>query len=62
MRASAVVNRPSTLPRRWFRSSTHRWTFSVSISGRAIRRDRHCHANTLNSISALFNQLPCLGV
>ena len=27
-----------------------------------IRRPRHCRSMTLNSISAMFNQLPCLGV
>ena len=28
----------------------------------AIRRSRHCRASTPISISAIFNQLPCLGV
>jgi hypothetical protein len=27
-----------------------------------IRRLRHCPVNTLSSSSALFSQLPCLGV
>ena len=28
----------------------------------SIRRSRHCPERTLSSVSAMFNQLPCLGV
>ena len=27
-----------------------------------MRRHKHCRVSTLSSISAIFNQLPCLGV
>jgi hypothetical protein len=32
------------------------------VAWSARRRSRHCSASTLSSISAMFNQLPCLGV
>ena len=62
MRASAVVKRQLTVPPAWLRVAHQALTsrFTVSISGN--RRLKHWRANTLNSHSAIFNQLPCFGV
>lgn len=62
IRALSVVNCQLTLDSRLFRwacqANTSRRTFSIS----EIRRFRHCLLSTFNSISAMFNQLPCFGV
>ena len=62
MRASAVVKRQSTFMVSWLRWSCHVLNSLRSASWSGIRRARNCRANTPNSISAMFSQLPCLGV
>jgi hypothetical protein len=62
IRASSVVNRQSTGAEFSFLRFSQAATSSVKISLSSIRRSRHCRLKTLNSISAIFNQLPCLGV
>ena len=62
MRASSVVNCQWALACRSFRSRFHAWTFLISVALAAIRPPRHCRLRWLSSISAMFNQLPCLGV
>src|ERR671937_457188 len=62
MRASAVVNRHFTSTPRSFRSSSQATTSRRNSSISPMRRSRHCRVSTLNSISATFSQLPCLGV
>jgi hypothetical protein len=62
MRASAVVNCQSTPTCRRFRSWPQAWASAPTVDGSGIRRSRHCRVSTLNSDSATFNQLPCLGV
>ena len=61
-RASSVVNCQWALACRSFRSRFHAWTFLISVAFAAIRPPRHCRLRWLSSISAMFNQLPCLGV
>src|SRR4030095_12894342 len=61
-RASSVVNFQWALACRSFRSRFHAWTFLISVALAAIRPPRHCRLRWLSSISAMFNQLPCLGV
>src|SRR5919201_532641 len=62
MRASAVVKRQRTWTARSFRSCCQAATSRHNSEFDAIRRSKHCRASTLNSISATFSQLPCLGV
>src|SRR3954471_24474187 len=40
----------------------HARTSCRNISASWMRRSKHCRLNTLNSISAILSQLPCLGV
>src|SRR5262249_43446961 len=37
-------------------------TSSRNTATSSMRRSRHCPESTLSSVSAMFNQLPCLGV
>ena len=62
MRAFSVVNRHRTLASVRLRSASHAATSLVTNSLLSIRRSRHCPASTLSSVSAMFSQLPCLGV
>src|SRR6266566_3249332 len=62
MRASSVVNRQSTPRPEALRAACHAATSRSSVAWSASRRSRHCSASTLSSISAMFSQLPCLGV
>ena len=62
MRASAVVNCQSIFDSFVFRSRSQAaisWAMSSFLS---IRRSRHWPDKTLNSVSAMFSQLPCVGV
>jgi hypothetical protein len=62
MRASVVVKRQSI--RRWvrLRAFSHAATWRSRLARSARRRSKHCSARTLSSISAMFSQLPCVGV
>src|SRR5919202_1103903 len=62
MRASAVVKRQLTVTLLLLRSSSHAATSALNVSWSAMRRSRHCRLRMLSSISAIFSQLPCLGV
>ena len=63
MRASAVVKRQSmVVAGRRCAPPTQAATSRSSVARSASRRSRHCRASTLSSISAMFSQLPCLGV
>src|SRR6266511_2209978 len=62
MRASAVVKRQSTPRPVALRVACHAATSRSSLARSASRRSRHCPASTASSISAMFSQLPCLGV
>ena len=60
--ASWVLNRQLMVARAAFRSVTRAWTSrrrAGLLGTRYLRQERD---STLNSISAIFNQLPCLGV
>ena len=46
----------------WLRSCSSAETSRFSITSSLIRRLRHWLLKTLNSISAMFSQLPCTGV
>ena len=46
----------------WFRSASRAAISPLKVSSSAIRRRRTRLAKTLNSISAMLSQLPCLGV
>ena len=62
VRASCVLNRQLMVAWAAFRSVTRAWTSLRRASypgSRCLRQERD---STLNSISAMFNQLPCLGV
>src|SRR2546425_5393396 len=62
MRASAVVKRqlmPTACPLRLVCQAA---TSCSSSAREPMRRSKHCRMSTENSISAMFNQLPCLGV
>ena len=61
-RASAVVNCQSALV--WFllRRLSQAATSLIRVCLSGIRRSRHCPDRTLSSDSAMFSQLPCLGV
>src|SRR3954454_16274841 len=60
IRASSVVNLQRTLASRRFRSDSHAPTSRIRKSTSSIRRSRHWPERTLNSVSAMFSQLPCL--
>jgi tetratricopeptide (TPR) repeat protein len=62
MRASSVVKRHSILTHCSLRSFSQASTSLVNSALSSMRRSRHCLLRTLNSISAISNQLPCLGV
>ena len=62
IRASAVVKRQSPVTPSAFRRAAHAVTSRVNVSWSAIRRCRHWRLNTLSSLSAIFSQLPGLGV
>ena len=62
IRASSGVNRQFTLAPAPLRAPTQAATSACNVAWSAMRRARHCRLNTLNSISAMFSQLPCLGV
>ena len=62
MRASSVVKRQSTRTVSWLRRFCQASTSHCRTSRSGIRRARHCRAITPISISAMFSQLPCLGV
>src|SRR6266540_414894 len=62
MRASSVVKRQSTPPPVALRAVCHAATSRCRVARSASRRSRHCSASTASSISAMFSQLPCLGV
>ena len=61
-RASAVVNCQSALACFLLRLSSQAATSSVRVCLSGMRRSRHWPDNTLSSDSAMFSQLPCLGV
>ena len=46
----------------WLRSCSSAETSRFSTTSSLIRRSRHWLLKTLNSISAMFSQLPCTGV
>ena len=60
--ASWVLNRQLMVARAAFRSCTRAWVSRRSISSSGSRCLRQQRDNTLNSISAMFSQLPCFGV
>ena len=62
MRASSVVHCQSTCFASLLRLFSHAFVSLRSVSMSGIRRHKHCRVSTLSSISAIFNQLPCLGV
>ncbi len=62
MRASAVVKRQSMRMLCRLRRASQAAASSVSIPLSGMRWAKHCRPNTDNSISAMFSQLPCLGV
>ena len=62
VRASRVLSRQLMVDRAALRCATKAWTSrrsAVSSGSRCLRQERD---NILNSISAKFSQLPCLGV
>ena len=61
-RASWVLNRHLIPTRAALRSRTSAWTSLPSASSSGSRCFRQQRDSTLNSISAIFNQLPCRGV
>ncbi len=61
-RNAAVVNCQSAFTPAAFRFASHAATSRANTSRSGMRRSRHCRASTLSSISAMFSQLPCLGV
>src|SRR5512132_1033826 len=62
MRASSVVNRQLTPRPAPLRAACHAATSTSRVAWSASRRSRHWPASMASSISAMFNQLPCLGV
>ncbi len=62
MRASSVVKRQFTRTASRLRLLCHVSTSPRRVSLSGMRRSRHCRASTPISISAIFSQLPCLGV
>ncbi len=62
MRASAVVNCQCTGVPRALRACTQTAISAPSTALLSMRRSRHWAARAANSISAMLNQLPYLGV
>ncbi len=62
MRASSVVNCHFTVADCSFLRVCHFWISCFKVSWSAILLERHCRDSTESSISAMFSQLPCLGV
>jgi dihydroxy-acid dehydratase len=62
MRASVVVNCQSAFVLVLLRWLRHAATCLVRASLSGMRRSRHWRGSTLSSLSAMSNQLPCLGV
>ena len=62
MRASSVVKRQFTHTASRLRLFCHASTSPRRVSLSGMRRSKHCRASTPISISAIFSQLPCLGV
>ena len=62
MRASSVVKRQFTRTASRLRLFCHASTSPRRVSLSGMRRSRHCRASTPISFSAIFSQLPCLGV
>ena len=62
VRASRVLNRQLMVALAALRSRTSAWTSLPSASSSGSRYFRQQRDSTLNSISAIFNQLPCFGV
>src|SRR3989442_13277841 len=62
MRASAVVKRQSTVIAAVLRSVSHAAASCSTSAWLGIRRSRHWRSKTDNTISALVNPLPWLGV
>ncbi len=62
IRASSVVNRQLVFVCFSFLLFCHAWISCLSVCWSAIRLERHSRVNTESSISAMFSQLPCLGV
>jgi hypothetical protein len=62
IRASSVVNRQLILVCCSFLRVCHARISCLRVSWSAIRLQRHPRDSTESSISAIFNQLPCLGV
>ena len=62
VRASRVLNRQLMVALAALRSVTRAPTSLLRVSSPESRCFRQERDRTLNSISAMFNQLPCLGV
>ena len=62
MWASSVVKRQFTHTASRLRLFCHASTSPRRVSLSGMRRSKHCRASTPISISAIFSQLPCLGV
>ena len=60
--ASWAVNRQLLVAPIEFRSDTQALTVLSRLSSSPLRPRRQARASTLNSIYAMFSQLPCLGV
>ena len=60
--ASWVLNRQLMVVRAALRARTRAWVPRRSACSSGSRCFRQQRDNTLNSISAMFNQLPCFGV
>lgn len=59
VRASLVVKRQSTLTPKLLRGAAPVETSCCKRPRSGVRRFKHCRLQRLNSISAMFNQLPC---
>ena len=60
--ASLAVKRQVMAAALALRSDTFAFTALSRLSASGLRPRKQARASTLNSISAIFNQLPCLGV
>src|ERR1039458_7835651 len=60
--ALSLVNCQLIVASLLLRLCCHASTSSFIVSILSILRFKHCPINTFNSISAMFNQLPCIGV
>src|SRR5882762_2421538 len=61
-RASATVKRQLMVAFTSLRSASQFLTSSWTTAEASRRRSRHWRCKILSSVSAMFNQLPCLGV